>query len=193
MIVIFQTKTHQHFFKSTLRNRTFRYQYGIDENEQNEVRDIFEMHNLYINFLTIFVLIAMIGFIAEIFASDGMTLVLKYHLPVGLAGLFIAIISVAPEIMTAIKAAQNDQIQRVINIAMGASTVSIMLTVPSLVALSNIISTPLTLNFSPFQIGALILTIILAWKTTDDGETNYFEGVSHLFFFVCYAIVVSLL
>ena len=34
--------------------------------------------------------------------------------------------------MTAINAARNDQIQRVINIAMGASTVSIMLTVPAL-------------------------------------------------------------
>lgn len=193
VIVIFQTKTHQHFFKSTLKNRAFRYNYAIDESEENAIQDIFEMQNIYINFLTIFMLIAIIGFVAEIFADDGMSLVLKFHLPVGLAGLFIAIISVAPEIMTAIKAAQNDQIQRVINIAMGASTVSIMLTVPSLVALSNLISTPLTLNFSPFQIGALILTIILAWKTTDDGETNYFEGVSHLFFFVCYAIVVSLL
>ena len=50
---------------------------------------------------------------------------------------------------------------------------------------------PLTLDFNTLQIGALILTIILAWKTTDDGYTNYFEGLSHLIFFVCYAIITA--
>ncbi len=74
---------------------------------------------------------------------------------------------------------------------MGASTVSIMLTVPVLLALSYAAGNPLTLNFNTLQIGALILTILLAWKTTDDGETNYFEGTSHLIFFTCYAIVLA--
>jgi len=110
----------------------------------------------------------------------------------GLAGLVIAIIAVAPEIMTAIKAARDDEIQRVINIAMGASTVSIMLTVPILMALAYGNGIQLTLDFNAFQVGALILTIILAWKTTDDGETNYFEGISHLMFFVGYAIIATL-
>ncbi len=120
-----------------------------------------------------------------------MILVSEYNFPIGLAGLIIAIISVAPEIVTAINAAKNDQIQRVVNIAMGASVVSIMLTVPILMGLSFLTPTPLTLDFNALQIGALILTVLLAWKTTDDGETNYFEGTSHIFFFLCYAIVVA--
>jgi len=45
------------------------------------------------------------------------------------------------------------------------------------------------LNFNPLEIGALILTIILAWKTTDDGHTNYFEGIAHMVFFVAFAII----
>jgi len=110
----------------------------------------------------------------------------------GLAGLIIAIIAVSPEIMTAIKAARDDQIQRVVNIAMGASTVSIMLTVPILMAMAYLNGIYLTLDFNAFQIGALILTILLAWKTTDDGETNYFEGISHLMFFVSYAIIATM-
>jgi len=110
----------------------------------------------------------------------------------GLAGLLIAIIAVSPEILTAINAARDDEIQRVVNIAMGASTVSIMLTVPVLMGLAYINGISLTLDFNAFQIGALILTIVLAWKTTDDGETNYFEGISHLMFFVSYAIIATL-
>lgn len=192
VIFIFQTKTHSHFFKATARSRIFRFKNRMNEDEEEEDNeDLFEKMNTPFNFVAIFMLIAMIGYIAEIFAKEGMQLVATYHFPVGLAGLLIAVISVSPEIITAIKAAKNDQIQRVVNIAMGASTVSIMLTVPILLALSYATAHPLTLDFNTLQIGALILTIILAWKTTDDGETNYFEGTSHLIFFTCYAIVLA--
>lgn len=121
-----------------------------------------------------------------------MVLAKEYNISAGLAGLIIAIISVSPEIMTAIKAARDDEIQRVVNIAMGASTVSIMITVPILMMLSYFNGIYLTLDFNAFQVGALILTIILAWKTTDDGETNYFEGISHLMFFAAYATIATL-
>jgi Ca2+:H+ antiporter len=194
VIFIFQTKTHSHFFKATARSRIFRYKRKLSEGEEaeeEEEEDFFEKSSTPLNFFYIFALIAMIGYVAEVFAVEGMKLVTEFHFPVGLAGLIIAIISVSPEIITAIKAAKNDQIQRVVNIAMGASTVSIMLTVPVLLALSFISDNPLTLDFNTLQIGALIMTIILAWKTTDDGETNYFEGTSHLIFFTCYAIVTA--
>jgi Ca2+:H+ antiporter len=49
----------------------------------------------------------------------------------------------------------------------------------------------LMLDFNPLQVGALIMTIILAWKSTEEGHTNYFEGLSHLMFFVCYAIIAA--
>jgi len=193
VIFIFQTKTHSHFFKATARSRIFRYKRHLAEGEeaQPEEPESFERLGTTTNFVIIFTLIAVIGLIAEVFADDGMALVLEYDFPVGLAGLIIAIISVAPEIMTAINAARNDQIQRVINIAMGASTVSIMLTVPVLLALSFSTDHALSLDFNTLQVGALILTIILAWKTTADGQTNYFEGTSHLFFFICYAIIAA--
>jgi Ca2+:H+ antiporter len=37
-----------------------------------------------------------------------------------------------------------------------------------------------------------MFTIILAWKTTDNGETNYFEGLSHLMLFLSYAVIAGL-
>ena len=103
----------------------------------------------------------------------------------------IAIVAVSPEIFTAIKAARNDEIQRVVNIAMGASVVSILLTVPILLGLAYISDIDLMLDFNPLQVGALVMTIILAWKGTEEGHTNYFEGISHLMFFVCYAIIAT--
>jgi len=191
-IFIFQTRTHAHFFKATAKSRLFRIKKRLGEDEEEDEDYLFDrMGNLF-NFVAIFLFIFVIGLLAELFAADGMPIAKEMGISTGLAGLVIAIIAVAPELMTAIKAARDDEIQRVINIAMGASTVSIMLTVPILMGLAYLNGIELTLDFNAFQVGALILTIILAWKTTDDGETNYFEGISHLMFFVGYAIIATL-
>ena len=191
-IFIFQTRTHAHFFKATAKSRLFRIKKRLGEDEEEDEDYLFDrMGNLF-NFVAIFLFIFVIGLLAELFATDGMPIAKEMGISTGLAGLVIAIIAVAPELMTAIKAARDDEIQRVINIAMGASTVSIMLTVPILMGLAYLNGIQLTLDFNAFQVGALILTIILAWKTTDDGETNYFEGISHLMFFVGYAIIATL-
>ncbi len=192
-ILIFQTKTHTHFFKSTARSRMFRYKKQL-ENDHEEEHDnyIFDKLNTSMNFFSIFLFIALIGILAEIFAHDGLQLFKDWGISSGIAGLTIAIISVSPEIFTAIKAAKNDQIQRVVNIAMGASTVSILITVPALLILGHISGATLTLNFNPLEVAALIFTILLAWKTTDDGETNYFEGISHLMLFFAYAVIAGL-
>ncbi len=192
-IFIFQTKTHMHFFKATARSRIFRLRRkrGQSGEEEDEDNYIFEKLSIKANLIIIFILIFIIGVIAEIFANDGMQIANEHGISAALAGLVIAIISVSPELFTAIKAAKADQIQRVVNIAMGASTVSILLTVPILMLLSPLADVQLTLDFNSLQIGALILTVILAWKTTDNGETNYVEGISHLMFFFAFAVIAA--
>ncbi len=195
IIVIFQTKTHTHFFKQTARSRIFRLKRKLKEQGESEEEEeddyIFDKLPNIALIASIFLFIATIAFGAEVFAKDGVELAKEYGISTGIAGLIIAIISVAPEIATAIKAAKNDEIQRVVNIAMGASTVSILLTVPILMLLAYNSGIALTLDFNPLEVGALILTIILVWKTTDEGHTNYFEGISHLMFFAAYAIIAA--
>ncbi len=196
VIVIFQTKTHTHFFKQTARSRIFRLkrklkEQGREEEEEEDDDYIFDKFPNIALIFSIFLFIAIIALGAEVFAKDGVVLAKDYGISTGIAGLIIAIISVSPEIATAIRAAKNDEIQRVVNIAMGASTVSILLTVPILMLLAYQSGIALTLDFNPLEVGALILTIILVWKTTDEGHTNYFEGISHLMFFTAYAIIAA--
>lgn len=193
-ILVFQTRTHAHFFKQTAKSRIFRLKRKMAKKNKEIAEDddddyIFEKFNNIALIFSLFVFIAIIALGAEVFASEGIKVAREYGISAGIAGLIIAIVSVAPEIATAIKAAKNDEIQRVVNIAMGASTVSILLTVPVLVFLAYISDIRLTLDFNPLEIGALIFTIMLAWKTTDDGETNYFEGISHLIFFCAFTII----
>lgn len=192
IILVFQTRTHTHFFKTTARSRIFRLKRKMAEKDAEEEEEddyIFEKFNKLGLITSIFVFIAIIAIGAEVFANDGIKLAKEYGISAGISGLIIAIVAVSPEIITAIKAAKNDEIQRVVNIAMGASTVSILITVPVLMALAYASGIRFTLDFNPLEIGALILTIILAWKTTDEGQTNYFEGMSHLMFFLAFAII----
>ncbi len=196
IIVIFQTKTHTHFFKQSAKSRFFRLKRknlvsDNDNSRSGEDDYIFEKFNNYGLIISMFIFIAIIAVGAEVFASDGVKLAKEYGISAGISGLIIAIVAVAPEIATAIKAAKSDEIQRVVNIAMGASTVSILLTVPILMVLAYLSGIRFSLNFNPLEVGALILTIILAWKTTDGGHTNYFEGISHLMFFISFAIIAA--
>ena len=179
----FQTDTHVHFFKFKKRSRVKRY---IKEDEDNYYFD--KKGNWFLILFLIFLLV-LIGAMSEIFANDGVVVFKEFGLSAGFVGIMIAFVTAAPELFTAIRAAKNDEMQRVINIAMGASTVSILLTVPFLIFLSLIVGVKLTLDFSPLQVGALLLTIILVWKTTENGETNYLEGLSHLMFFISYAVI----
>ena len=194
IIVVFQTKTHTHFFKQTARSRLLRLKRKMKEEHDDEEEDddyLFDRFNNFGLIVAIFIFIAIIALSAEIFAHDGMKLAADYGISHGIAGLIIALISASPELLTAVKAAKNDEIQRVINIAMGASTVSILVTVPVLMGLAYASHINLTLDFSPLEIGALIFTIILAWKTTEEGHTNYIEGLSHLMFFAAFTIIAA--
>ena len=195
IILVFQTKTHTHFFKQTARSRIFRIKRKMAKQNTHDVSTaeeddyVFEKFTMIGLITSIFIFIFIIALGAEVFAKDGILLAKEHGVSAGFSGLIIAIVAVAPEIVTAIKAAKNDEIQRVVNIAMGASTVSILLTVPILMALAYMSGIRFTLSFNPLEIGALLFTVILAWKTTDDGHTNYFEGIAHIMFFFAFAIV----
>ena len=183
----FQTKTHIHFFKSTARSRIFRYKKQQHENIDEDY--FFEKRSNLLNGIFLVGFLGFVGLLSEVFAKDGIALMKDLGLSAGFAGIVIALITVAPELFTAIKAAKNDQIQRVINIAMGASTVSILITVPVVLFLGIMFGIDISMDFTPLQIGALIITIILAWKTTDNGETNYLEGLSHIMLFLSYVVI----
>jgi len=195
VIAIFQTKTHINFFKATARSRLLRYKKrkGSNEDEGDDAYPhyLFDRLSSWTNFFIMAFIVLLVGLLAEILASDGLRSATDFGITPAAAGLIIAFIAVAPEFFTAIRAARNDEPQRVINIAMGASTVTILLTVPFLVFLAYTQGVSFALDFNALEIGALIFTVLLAWKTTEKGVTDYMEGISHLVVFVAYMLLAS--
>jgi Ca2+:H+ antiporter len=111
---------------------------------------------------------------------------------VGLSEFFIgaivvAIVGNAAEHWVAVLVAYKDKMDLSVNIAIGSAAQIALFVGPVLVIASFLIGPgPLPLVFNGFELGAILLAILIANTVTSDGESNWFEGVQLL---AVYAIV----
>jgi Ca2+:H+ antiporter len=133
--------------------------------------------------------VALIGFLAEIMSAFLSAGIKATGVSPGLVAVVVAAISAAPEILTALKAALRNRMQAVINIAMGASLSTVILTVPAMEALALYEGQPLIMAMTPLQTVMVALTLIAAAINLNDGETNAIEGMTH---FILFATFITL-
>lgn len=187
IIMIFQTKTHVHFFKDISKKTILR-------KKGNSIDDIwiFETFPIGVNSVLLVLILWLVWFLAEHFAHAWMEAVSHYWVPLGIAWVIVSIISVFPELFTAVKAAKNNEIQKVVNIALWASVVTILITIPVLMWLSIYKSISFDLTLNPLQVITLIFTILLVWRSTNNWETDYLKWITHVILFISYIIMIGL-
>jgi Ca2+:H+ antiporter len=75
-----------------------------------------------------------------------------------------------------------------VNIAIGSSAQIALFVAPILVLLSFVMGPhPMPLVFNGFEIGALILTVLIANHVTSEGESTWYEGLQLL---AVYAVLI---
>ncbi|MDX6595805.1 MAG: Ca2+:H+ antiporter [Solirubrobacterales bacterium] len=105
---------------------------------------------------------------------------------IGLSEFFIGVIVVAivgnaAEHWVAVLVAMKDKMDLAVNIAVGSSAQVALFVAPVLVLASFFIGPyPLALVFNGFELGAILLAILIANQVTQDGESTWFEGVQLL-------------
>ncbi|MGV1048935.1 MAG: calcium/proton exchanger [Solirubrobacterales bacterium] len=105
---------------------------------------------------------------------------------IGLSEFFIGVIVVAivgnaAEHWVAVLVALKDKMDLAVNIAVGSSAQVALFVAPVLVLCSFFIGPyPLALVFNGFELGAILLAIMIAQFVTQDGESTWFEGVQLL-------------
>jgi Ca2+:H+ antiporter len=102
----------------------------------------------------------------------------------------VAVISAAPELITAVRAAVDNRMQTVINIALGASLATVLLTIPAVIVVSYFMGMELNLSLTPVQTMMIALTLLVSMVNFNDGETNMLEGFLHFILFVVFAFLV---
>jgi len=81
-------------------------------------------------------------------------------MPLAIGAVGVAIISAAPEFITAVRAALDNRMQTVVNIALGASLATILLTIPAVIVVTRVIDMDIILELTPIQGVMLGLTFL---------------------------------
>ncbi|MEG2786667.1 MAG: calcium/proton exchanger [Romboutsia sp.] len=102
----------------------------------------------------------------------------------GLSEFFVGIILIpiignAAEHSTAIVMAMKDKMDVAVEIAVGSSLQIILFVAPVLIFLS-LLFTPMSIVFNPFELVALIVSVLIVNRVASDGESNWLEGVQLL-------------
>jgi Ca2+:H+ antiporter len=112
--------------------------------------------------------------------------------PPALMAVVVAAISAAPEILTAMRAALRNRMQSVVNIAMGASLSTVILTVPVMEGIALYTGQPFIMAMSPVQTVMVTITLIAAAINLNDGHTNAIEGMTHFVLFATFIMLTAL-
>lgn len=116
---------------------------------------------------------------------------------VGLSEFFIGVIVVAivgnaAEHWVAVLVAFKGKMDLAVNIAIGSSAQIALFVAPVLVFCSFFIGPePMALVFNGYELGAILLTILIASQVTQEGESTWFEGVQLLAMYVILAVVFA--
>jgi Ca2+:H+ antiporter len=105
---------------------------------------------------------------------------------IGLSPFFVGIIVVAivgnaAEHWVAVYFAARDKMDLSVNIAIGSSAQIALFAAPLLVLISLFVGDfPMALVFNGFELGAIVLAVLIAQQVTHEGESTWFEGVQLL-------------
>ena len=101
----------------------------------------------------------------------------------------VAIVGNAAEHWVAVLVARKNKMDLAVNIAIGSSAQIALFAVPVLVICSFFIGPhPMPFVLNGFELGAIILAVLIANHVTNEGESHWFEGVQLLAVYVVLAL-----
>ena len=170
----FSLWTHKHFFQGTHNQ--------AEENSQQWSRAkaivILIIATAFVALLSEF----LVGTIESVRDSVGLTEVF-----VGV--IVVAIVGNAAEHSTAILMAMKNKMDLTVNIAIGSSLQIALFVAPVLIFLSYLFGRPMNLEFTMPEVVAVVVSVYILFQISEDGETNWIEGIQLLSLYVILGIL----
>jgi Ca2+:H+ antiporter len=102
----------------------------------------------------------------------------------------VAVVGNAAEHSTAVMVAMKNRMELSLGIAIGSSLQIALFVAPVLVILSHFIGPqPMDLVFTPAEVLAVFLAVLISGQIAGDGESNWLEGVQLLAVYLILAVV----
>ena len=173
-----QTVEHRNFFE---------YSSGSEEEAHDLAHSPNALHVAIM--LGAIVLVGVLSEVLSVLLDAGLS---GSSLPKSIPAVLVALISASPEILTALRAAQNNRMQTTVNIALGASLATVLLTLPVIETIALFTGERIEMALTPVQAGMLLLTFLAVMNNLHDGETNAIEGISHFALFAAFVALVMM-
>lgn len=110
--------------------------------------------------------------------------------PVALSGVVIATIVFTPESITAISAALRNEMQRAVNLCLGAFLSTVGLTVPAVLIIGLATGKTVVMGISSAETILLVLTIAVSTLTFLGHRTSPIQGLMHLMLFAVFGVLL---
>ncbi|WP_216361169.1 calcium:proton antiporter [Caulobacter mirabilis] len=110
--------------------------------------------------------------------------------PLAVGGVLIAIIVFTPESITAVKAALANEMQRAINLCLGAFVSTVGLTVPAVLTIGLLTGKTVTLGLGGLDLVLLAITLAISALTFLGHRTSPVQGLVHLALFAIYGLLL---
>jgi Ca2+:H+ antiporter len=168
----------------SLKTHSYLYDVGVSDHPHGESEGE-EKPNLWLWVGVLLVATLGVAVMSEIFVGA----VEEAAESLGLTPLFTGVILLplvggAAEYVTAVRMAAKDKMDLALSVAMGSSLLVALLVAPVLVLVGEVIDQPMDLNFGLFEVVAVAVAVATVNLISQDGRSNWLEGVLLLSTFV---------
>lgn len=162
----------------SLKTHSFLYDVGVSDHSEEGHGEGEEKPNLWLWLGVLLVSTLGVAVMSEIFVGA----VEETADSLGLTPLFTGVILLplvggAAEYVTAVRMAAKNKMDLAVSVAMGSTLLVALLVAPVLVLVGLAIGQPMDLNFGLFEVVAIALAVATVNLISQDGRSNWLEGV----------------
>jgi Ca2+:H+ antiporter len=159
----------------SMKTHAYLYEVGVVETELAQTTH--EKPNLWLWTAVLLVCTLCVAFESELLV-DSLEVATSQ---LGLTALFTGVILVpiignAAEHATAVTVAMKDKMDLSVSVAVGSSMQIALFVAPVLVIAGRIFGQPMDLDFNPFELVAVTVSVLIANSISSDGKSNWLEG-----------------
>lgn len=167
----------------SMKTHSYLYDVGVAENDEDGVITPAEAgHTSKVN-LKLWIGVLLLATLTVAFESELLVGTLEEATSsLGLTALFTGVILVpiignAAEHATAVTVAMKNKMDLSVSVALGSSLQIALFVAPVLVLAGWILGKPMDLNFNPFELVAVAVSVLIANSVSSDGRSDWLEGV----------------
>ncbi len=160
----------------SMKTHTYLYEVGVADIEEGEEHP--EKPNLVLWVGVLLVATLAVAFESELLVDS----LEEATAQLGLTALFTGVILVpiignAAEHATAVTVAMKDKMDLSVSVAVGSSLQIALFVAPVMVLAGLALGQPMDLNFNPFELVAVAVSVLIANSVSSDGRSNWLEGI----------------